>query len=190
MVKTFEPDVTVQYQVKYDPQGKWEQGTVADFCEAVGLDVGDLEVPGADDTTVLQMPATVVDVDVLAGSALDEPLAPCVGLATMMFPSLRDGVPQVSILAFLDPDGEDPDVTNGLWLESEDHGLYIIPSDDTTDHDEIVGPDDETADALMQLWIEFTAACDIPAERYEALGLTKVDDCLKRWNIVDGYYHA
>jgi len=195
VVKTFGPDVTVQYQPAYSPQAEWEQGTVADFCEAIGLDVAELEAPGADGETVLQMPEAVVDREVVAGSALDEHLAECLDRPTMMFLSTKDGVPTLSILSFLNHEFEDPDVMNGLWLESEDRSLFIIPADDLTDHDEVIGPEDTEQneailDALMKLWIEFTAACDIPADRYEALGLTKVDDCLKRWNAVDGYYHA
>ena len=81
---------------------------------------------------------------------------------------------------------ENPDVTNGLWLEGED-GLYILP----LDGDEIIGPDDATADTLMQMWQEHDNPHDIPVEECMVfLGLARVPDNLKRWDPQDGYYHA
>ena len=80
----------------------------------------------------------------------------------------------------------DPDVLGGLWLVSDTGNLYILP----LNGDEVIGPDDQTADSLMRLWQDLDTPHDIPEEKYEALGLTRVADTLKRWNPVDGYYHA
>lgn len=188
MNKVYGIETPVQYQVNYDPQAPWASGTVLDFAEKSGIRY--TEGPGADDSVVVTLPDEVLDLTVTLGSAVPEEVLACVGQPMMLLSTNEDGRPCTVFVAFLDPDAEDPDVTNGLWLESEDRDLYILPVDDGGDHEEIVGPDDETSGALYELWIEFTDPRDIPAERYEALGLTKVDDCLKRHNPVDGYYHA
>lgn len=94
-----------------------------------------------------------------------------------------------------EPDEADPDVMKGLWLESEDHSLFIIPMEENGGRDEVIFPEDteancEIAVALCGLWVEYGNPHRIPAVRYVALGLTKVDECLKRWSAGDGYYHA
>lgn len=101
-----------------------------------------------------------------------------------------------SLLLFLDtrPE-EDPDVTNGLWVETADRSLFILSTDEHGNHDEIVGPEDTDEniaiiDALMVLWRKHDDPHEIPDEEIEALGLTKVQDVLKRWGPADGYYHA
>ena len=86
--------------------------------------------------------------------------------------------------------GCDTDALDGLWLESEDGELYILPTDTLGSHDEVIGPDDQTADRLMEVWCRFSDPHSIPEDRLEELGLTRVADALKRWSPQDGYYHA
>jgi len=88
---------------------------------------------------------------------------------------------------------EDEGITNGLWVETEDRSLFIIPLGEG--YDEIIGPEDtpeniNLLDRLMDLWREFDDPNEIPFEKIEALGLTIVGTVLKRWNPTDGYYHA
>lgn len=78
---------------------------------------------------------------------------------------------------------ESPALMNSVWVEDEDGFLYIIGDENS----EIEGPDGETLDALNALLRERGELC--PME-LQALGLVVVDDVLKRWNPVDGFYHA
>jgi len=70
------------------------------------------------------------------------------------------------------------------WFDDGEGLTYIIGGPNS----EIEGPDNKILDAL-------NAACrenagHVPEEVADALGLTPVGDGLKRWNEVDGYYHA
>ena len=90
--------------------------------------------------------------------------------------------------AVADGDGSDSDVMQGTWLVHDETGiLYIIPADHLGTYDEIIGPDDENSDILMQLWREW--GCIIPDGILEGV-FTEVSDALKRWSPEDGYYHA
>ena len=81
----------------------------------------------------------------------------------------------------------DSDVMHGTWLvHDETRVLYIIPADDAT-LDAIIGPDDESAEILMQLWREWGYI--IPKVILEGV-FTEVSDDLKRWSPEDGYYNA
>ena len=71
------------------------------------------------------------------------------------------------------------------WFDDANGILFIVPRPDVVA--EIEGPDGPLLDAM-------NAACrdhgEITDEDCERLGLLRVDDVLKRFNPVDGYYHA
>lgn len=71
------------------------------------------------------------------------------------------------------------------WFDDESGSLYIVPRPEVVA--EIEGPDGDLLDAM-------NAACrdhaEITAADCTRLGLTRVDDVLKRFNPHDGYYHA
>ncbi len=81
------------------------------------------------------------------------------------------------------------DHLDGLWVE-KDGMIYILPKGEG--YDEVWGPDDEDADALMGLWqqVGTDPQNEITVAQVEALGFTVVADALKRWGPLDGYYHA
>jgi hypothetical protein len=71
------------------------------------------------------------------------------------------------------------------WFDDADGMLFIVPRPEVVG--EIDGPDGPLLDAM-------NAACrdhdEITDQDCERLGLVRVDDVLKRFNPVDGYYHA
>ena len=78
---------------------------------------------------------------------------------------------------------ESPALMNSVWLEDDDGFLYIIGDENS----EIEGPDGHILDSLNALLRETGKLT--PAD-LESLDLILVDDGLKRWNPVDGFYHA
>jgi hypothetical protein len=107
---------------------------------------------------------------------------------------------------------EDEGIGHGLWLESSDESglfdsadartLWIIPNE-TTGIAEIEGPDHvQYADGphkgryVIDVLNEISRRHeDTPDPRnwnedWEAVGFLVVDGCLKRFNVIDGYYHA
>jgi hypothetical protein len=106
---------------------------------------------------------------------------------------------------------DDEGIEHGLWLESSDESglfapadarnLWIIPNE-TTGIAEIEGPDHvqyadgpHTGRYVIDVLNEISRRHKAPDprnwdENWEALGFLVVDDCLKRFNVIDGYYHA
>jgi hypothetical protein len=107
---------------------------------------------------------------------------------------------------------EDVCVEQGLWLESTDESglfapndartLWIIPNE-TTGISEIEGPDHVrftdgphkgryVIDVLNELCRRHEDDPDPRnwIEDWEGLGFLVVGECLKRFNAIDGYYHA
>lgn len=88
----------------------------------------------------------------------------------------------------------------GLWLENENQVLWIIPNDDTGM--EIEGPDDikfaegpHKGQYIVDVLNEICAGQTDPDPRnwdipWDTLGFVVVNECLKRWNPINGYYHA
>ena len=80
---------------------------------------------------------------------------------------------------------EAPWMEQGVWLQHEDGRMWIVPPVGAVA--EIEGPDDPILDIL-------NSACRyhgyVPSGYIESLGLMQVPDVLKRFNEVDGYYHA
>jgi hypothetical protein len=71
------------------------------------------------------------------------------------------------------------------WFVDPEGYLFIVPRPEIVA--EIEGPDGSLLEAMH-------AACrdhnELTAADCERLGLVRVDDVLKRFNPVDGYYHA
>lgn len=71
------------------------------------------------------------------------------------------------------------------WFDDQDGFLYIVPRPEVVAENE--GPDGPLIDAM-------NAACrdhaELTDEDCRRLGLTRVDEVLKRFNPIDGYYHA
>jgi hypothetical protein len=71
------------------------------------------------------------------------------------------------------------------WFDDRDGFLFIVPRPEIVA--EVEGPDGPLLDAI-------NAACrdhdELTEQDCERLGLLRVDEALKRFNPVDGYYHA
>lgn len=74
----------------------------------------------------------------------------------------------------------------GDWYD-QNGMLFIIPKAGAVA--EIEGPDGETLDKLNALCRKHDPK-NPPRAEVEALGLRYVDDCLKRFDPMTGYYHA
>jgi hypothetical protein len=75
---------------------------------------------------------------------------------------------------------------DALWLTDDEHNLYILPRLDVTAENE--GPDGPIMDELNRIMRDDYR---MPTEEeYEALGLHYISPMLRRFNEVDGYYHA
>jgi len=75
------------------------------------------------------------------------------------------------------------------WLEDA-YFLYIIPNP-RHGHAEVEGPDNETLDKINAILREKPEGeWELTPDEVKRLGLTQVDDCLKRFNSHDGHYHA
>jgi len=80
---------------------------------------------------------------------------------------------------------EDPDWQSGQWLVDEDGTLYIIP----TDGDDVEGPDEDVCDTIRGMLVD--ASTDTLGDESVALmGMTEVQDVLKRFSPDVGYYSA
>jgi hypothetical protein len=77
------------------------------------------------------------------------------------------------------------DRRHGHWFVGEGGPLYIIPLRGVIA--DSVGPDDMVEDELDRL---IEAEDEVAAEDVERLGLRPIPACLKRFDQVDGYYHA
>ena len=71
------------------------------------------------------------------------------------------------------------------WLVDQDGFLYLVPRPEVVA--EIDGPDGPLLDAMNAACRDHDELTDQDCERLELL---RVDDVLKRFNPVDGYYHA
>ncbi len=106
---------------------------------------------------------------------------------------------------------EDEGIEHGLWLESSDDSglfapddgrtLWVIPNE-TTGITEVEGPDHvqyaerpHKGRYVIDVLNEICRRHEDPDPRnwnedWEALGFVIVDECLKRFNDIDGYHHA
>ena len=75
------------------------------------------------------------------------------------------------------------DWKNGQWLISQDGTLYVIP----LDADDVEGPDDDTADLILQFLGTDERLDDADIANLE---LTEVSPALKRFDPAIGYYSA
>ena len=73
---------------------------------------------------------------------------------------------------------------DGDWFDC-DGLLFIIPKSDVIA--EIEGPDGILLDSINAACRDHGEITDLDCEK---LGLTRVPDCLKRWDKKCGYYHA
>jgi hypothetical protein len=74
---------------------------------------------------------------------------------------------------------------NADWFDDQNGFLFIVPRPEIVA--EIEGPDGPLLDAMNAACRDHNELTDQDCER---LGLLRVDDVLKRFNPVDGYYHA
>lgn len=89
----------------------------------------------------------------------------------------------------------DEDIMEGAWFSGPDtQALYIVPRGDG--YDEVFGPDDDVCEALRILWRNDCLTIDGAFTRGQLefaaneLGLSIIDDVLKRFDPKVGYYHA
>lgn len=89
---------------------------------------------------------------------------------------------------------QEPCKEHGHWYEGDDGQLYIVPND-KYGVSEIDGPDDDVLDALNAAYRQ--AETDgIAFDRIDTgaiaqrLGLSVIQDVLKRFDAESGYYHA
>jgi hypothetical protein len=78
----------------------------------------------------------------------------------------------------------------GIWVVHPDGDWWIIPDGVA----EIEGPDTPMIDKLNALCRQYDPNGEnvhlIPVEEFTKLGLYKIPDTLKRFDVQDGYYHA
>jgi hypothetical protein len=83
----------------------------------------------------------------------------------------------------------DENLFSGLWVEDETRNMWIIPDAVNSGGMGIEGPDiPQIIDKLYQIRSDNGGI--VERRDVEKLGLFVVDDCLKRYNEIDGYYHA
>lgn len=73
------------------------------------------------------------------------------------------------------------------WFEDDDGFLYIIggPGRD----DLALGPDNETSDRILGT-LRASGSNRLSKDEITSLGLLEIPDVLKRFNPLDGFYHA
>ena len=74
------------------------------------------------------------------------------------------------------------ELMDGEWFEDEEGLLYILPVAGTIISDE--GPDNATMDVLRAAWPPIRQAI------LDDRGLVRIPSAIRRFNPIDGYYHA